>query len=92
MGGGGSTSIIANIQPAKANKKAKLSKSSLFSLDFNSLLTFFMKNNMPLTGDVRAASLDGDADRLVYFYVDSSGTFRLLDGDKIATLGWITMN
>jgi phosphoacetylglucosamine mutase len=30
--------------------------------------------------------LDGDADRLVYYFNDSDGTFRLLDGDKIATL------
>lgn len=42
---------------------------------------------MPLEIGVRAASLDGDADRLVYFYLDKNGTFKLLDGDKIATLG-----
>ncbi|KAK6531665.1 Phosphoacetylglucosamine Mutase [Orbilia ellipsospora] len=34
----------------------------------------------------RYASLDGDADRIVYYYVDKSNTFHLLDGDKIATL------
>lgn len=34
----------------------------------------------------RCASLDGDADRLVYYFNDSDGTFHLLDGDKIATL------
>ncbi|EZF34263.1 Phosphoacetylglucosamine mutase [Trichophyton interdigitale] len=34
----------------------------------------------------RCASLDGDADRLVYYYMDASGVFRLLDGDRIATL------
>ena len=32
------------------------------------------------------ASVDGDADRLVYFYFDASGSMTLLDGDKIATL------
>lgn len=32
------------------------------------------------------ASFDGDADRIVFFYVDESGVFRLLDGDKIASL------
>ena len=42
---------------------------------------------MPLEIGVRAASLDGDADRLVYFYLNAEGTFKLLDGDKIATLG-----
>jgi len=34
----------------------------------------------------RACSLDGDADRLIYYYLDERGTFRLLDGDKIAAL------
>ncbi|KAF9360257.1 Phosphoacetylglucosamine Mutase [Mortierella sp. AD094] len=34
----------------------------------------------------RYASFDGDADRLVYYYQDEDGTFKLLDGDKIAGL------
>ncbi|KAI9830419.1 MAG: Phosphoacetylglucosamine Mutase [Phylliscum demangeonii] len=34
----------------------------------------------------RCASLDGDADRIVFYFVDSDTHFRLLDGDKIATL------
>ncbi|KAF9584634.1 Phosphoacetylglucosamine Mutase [Lunasporangiospora selenospora] len=34
----------------------------------------------------RYASFDGDADRLVYYYADEDGTFKLLDGDKIAGL------
>ncbi|KAJ5328602.1 Phosphoacetylglucosamine mutase [Penicillium brevicompactum] len=34
----------------------------------------------------RCASLDGDADRLVYYFQDESNIFRLLDGDRIATL------
>lgn len=34
----------------------------------------------------RCASLDGDADRIVYYFTDSDNTFRLLDGDRIATL------
>ncbi|PYH28898.1 phosphoacetylglucosamine mutase PCM1 [Aspergillus neoniger CBS 115656] len=34
----------------------------------------------------RCASLDGDADRIVYYFIDESNTFRLLDGDRIATL------
>jgi phosphoacetylglucosamine mutase len=41
---------------------------------------------LPLTVGMRCASFDGDADRIVYFYVDYDGEFRLLDGDKIATL------
>jgi phosphoacetylglucosamine mutase len=34
----------------------------------------------------RCASLDGDADRLVYYFIDEGSIFRLLDGDRIATL------
>ena len=34
----------------------------------------------------RYASFDGDADRIVFYYVKEDGTFALLDGDKIATL------
>lgn len=32
------------------------------------------------------ASFDGDADRIVFFFLDEEGAFHLLDGDKIATL------
>ena len=34
----------------------------------------------------RCASLDGDADRIIYYFNDLDGGFRLLDGDRIATL------
>lgn len=34
----------------------------------------------------RCCSLDGDADRLIYYFNDSEHGFRLLDGDRIATL------
>lgn len=34
----------------------------------------------------RHCSYDGDADRIVYYYADEAGHFRLLDGDKIAGL------
>lgn len=34
----------------------------------------------------RCGSLDGDADRLIYYFIDESNVFRLLDGDRIATL------
>jgi phosphoacetylglucosamine mutase len=34
----------------------------------------------------RGCSLDGDADRLIYFYMDDRGQFHMLDGDKIAAL------
>lgn len=35
----------------------------------------------------RIVSVDGDADRVVYSYLDEEGNFNLLDGDRIATLG-----
>ncbi|KAF8898793.1 phosphoacetylglucosamine mutase [Infundibulicybe gibba] len=34
----------------------------------------------------RGCSLDGDADRLMYFYHDERAHFHMLDGDKIAAL------
>ncbi|KAI9595712.1 hypothetical protein BDF19DRAFT_441339 [Syncephalis fuscata] len=34
----------------------------------------------------RYASLDGDADRIVYYYKGEDGVFHLLDGDKISGL------
>eukprot|EP00093_Oithona_nana_P008348 08348.XXX_231475_229406_1 [CDS] Oithona nana genome sequencing. len=34
----------------------------------------------------RCVSVDGDADRVVFYYNDDQGHFRLLDGDRIATL------
>ena len=40
----------------------------------------------PEDAEKRCASLDGDADRLVYHYFDKDGVWHLLDGDKIASL------
>lgn len=34
----------------------------------------------------RCCSLDGDADRLIYYFMDNDETFHLLDGDRISTL------
>ncbi|KAH8380415.1 hypothetical protein KR009_010632 [Drosophila setifemur] len=34
----------------------------------------------------RCVSVDGDADRVVYFFSDDKSEFHLLDGDRIATL------
>ncbi|KRZ71736.1 Phosphoacetylglucosamine mutase [Trichinella papuae] len=42
--------------------------------------------NLRITPGQRWASFDGDADRIVYFYLDSKRIFHLLDGDKIAVL------
>lgn len=52
----------------------------------------FVKTNQKLPKGVDAVSgklygsFDGDADRLVHYYQDAAGVFKLLDGDKIATL------
>ncbi|KRY83084.1 Phosphoacetylglucosamine mutase [Trichinella pseudospiralis] len=42
--------------------------------------------NLRITPGQRWASFDGDADRIIYFYLDSKRMFHLLDGDKIAVL------
>ncbi|XP_058835464.1 phosphoacetylglucosamine mutase [Topomyia yanbarensis] len=39
-----------------------------------------------LEPNARCVSVDGDADRIVYYFTDESGVFHLLDGDRIATL------
>jgi phosphoacetylglucosamine mutase len=36
--------------------------------------------------NAKCVSIDGDADRLVYFFTDETGETTLLDGDKIAAL------
>nr|XP_045615442.1 phosphoacetylglucosamine mutase-like isoform X2 [Procambarus clarkii] len=41
---------------------------------------------VPKTQNVRCVSVDGDADRVIYSFLDSEGKFHMLDGDKIATL------
>ncbi|XP_072382514.1 phosphoacetylglucosamine mutase [Diabrotica undecimpunctata] len=43
-------------------------------------------NGLPKEKNVRCCSVDGDADRIVYYYLDDNEKFHLLDGDKIATL------
>lgn len=43
-------------------------------------------DGIPLKPNVRCVSVDGDADRVVYFYADDELKFHLLDGDRIATL------
>ncbi|XP_032679390.1 phosphoacetylglucosamine mutase [Odontomachus brunneus] len=45
-----------------------------------------MPMNLPCEMNVRYVSVDGDADRVVYFYVDKNNKFHLMDGDRIATL------
>ncbi|XP_029041191.1 phosphoacetylglucosamine mutase isoform X2 [Osmia bicornis bicornis] len=42
--------------------------------------------NFPLKTNVRCVSIDGDGDRVIYFYLDENDKFHLMDGDRIATL------
>lgn len=42
--------------------------------------------NNPAKALQRCVSIDGDADRVVYYYTDDNNKFHLLDGDRIATL------
>lgn len=42
--------------------------------------------NTLLQAGQRACSLDGDADRLMYYYMDDRKQFHMLDGDKISAL------
>ncbi|KAJ8966110.1 hypothetical protein NQ317_011015 [Molorchus minor] len=41
---------------------------------------------LPVETNARCCSVDGDADRLVYYYIDENQKFHLMDGDRIATL------
>lgn len=43
-------------------------------------------SNLPVKPNLRSVSIDGDADRIVYYYTDEADKFHLLDGDRIATL------
>ncbi|KAI4460421.1 phosphoacetylglucosamine mutase [Holotrichia oblita] len=43
-------------------------------------------NGVPVQHNVRCCSVDGDADRIVYYFTDENEKFHLLDGDRIATL------
>uniref|UniRef100_A0A6M2DJM3 Phosphoacetylglucosamine mutase n=1 Tax=Xenopsylla cheopis TaxID=163159 RepID=A0A6M2DJM3_XENCH len=43
-------------------------------------------HGIPIEKNVRCVSVDGDADRVVYHFVDDNDVFHLLDGDRIATL------
>lgn len=45
-----------------------------------------MPEGVPCEPNVRCVSVDGDADRIVYYYTDDENKFHLLDGDRIAIL------
>ncbi|CAF3635603.1 unnamed protein product [Adineta steineri] len=41
---------------------------------------------LPLASYTKYCSIDGDADRLIYFFMDKNQQFRLLDGDRFSVL------
>ena len=41
---------------------------------------------LPLTNYPKYCSIDGDADRLIYFFIDKDQHFHLLDGDRFSVL------
>ena len=41
---------------------------------------------IPLGQFTKYCSIDGDADRLIYFFYDKNNQFRLLDGDRFSVL------
>ncbi|EFA09778.2 phosphoacetylglucosamine mutase [Tribolium castaneum] len=41
---------------------------------------------VPVEPNTRCCSVDGDADRLIYYYMDENNGFHLMDGDRMATL------
>ncbi|KAK9869805.1 hypothetical protein WA026_003537 [Henosepilachna vigintioctopunctata] len=43
-------------------------------------------NGVPQITEQRCCSVDGDADRLIYYYLDENKKCHLLDGDRIAIL------
>jgi phosphoacetylglucosamine mutase len=47
---------------------------------------FLPPSEHALESGTLACSFDGDADRIIFYYLDQSGAFKLLDGDKQAAL------
>lgn len=43
-------------------------------------------DGIPLAKYPKYCSIDGDADRLIYFFNDQNNQFRLLDGDRFSVL------
>ncbi len=43
-------------------------------------------DGLPLTKFSKYCSIDGDADRLIYFFIDENNQFRILDGDRFSVL------
>lgn len=66
------------------NKNGKINYNC--GADFVKVQQKFPLSFEDVNAGVRCVSVDGDADRVVYFYKSEEGEFVLLDGDRIATL------
>jgi len=54
--------------------------------DFVKVCQKVPKNFENFVSGERCVTIDGDADRVIYFYTTKEEGFVMLDGDKIATL------
>lgn len=81
---------IITFKPLNTDTKTKGALNSQCGADFvktkQQLPPSIAESGVLAKPETRGASFDGDADRLVYYYLRDGKTFRLLDGDKIAVL------
>lgn len=88
---------VGSLKQLAFNKKLEGSlRCSVFNsngkINYQCGADYVKSNQMPPMGlpdappNTRCVSVDGDADRIVYFFIDENQNFHLLDGDRIATL------
>jgi phosphoacetylglucosamine mutase len=81
------TGTVCHIRPVNAVDSGPLNDGcgSEYVQKEQRVCKFYDADSSTLSLDYCAA-LDGDADRIVFFYVDHASAFHLLDGDKMAVL------
>ncbi|KAK6908946.1 hypothetical protein I203_102952 [Kwoniella mangroviensis CBS 8507] len=82
---------ILPVHPLNTSTSEKGALNHLCGADFvktkQALPPSVQSSNVLSKAGTRACSFDGDADRIVFYYLhETKGTFRLLDGDKIAVM------
>jgi len=78
------TKLGATLDVEIRNKNGKINHDC--GADFVKVQQRFPASFENVEPNVRCVSVDGDADRVVYFFKNSENNFVLLDGDRIATL------
>lgn len=86
--------LLDHISSESLNLNVKLENTDIFTpekLNNKCGADFVKLNCKPPKGfvhqtNVKYVSFDGDADRIIYYYLDSQFNFHLVDGDKIAIL------